>query len=97
MAQLNDDPPAPRPAAPDVERQLRARIAELESLLEARTQTIVGLGARLAELQGNPPPALADRARRAEAALAELQSTKVVRYSALPRRLYGRIGRFLRG
>jgi hypothetical protein len=95
MAQLNDD--APARTDHDVERELRARIAELEALLAARTQTIVGMGARLAELQGNPPPALAERARHAEAALEQLRSTKVVRYTELPRRLYGRIGRFLRG
>ena len=85
------------PVDHDVERQLRARIAELEVLLEARTQTIVGMGARLAELQGNAPPALVERVRQAEDQLQQLRSTKVIRYSAVPRRLYGRIGRFLRG
>lgn len=88
MAQLNE---------PEIELQLRARIAELEALLEARTQTIVGLGARLAELQGNAPPALVERVRVAESQLDQLRNTKVIRYSAVPRRLYGRIGRFLRG
>jgi hypothetical protein len=88
MAQLNEH---------DAERELRARIAQLEALLEARTQTIVGLGARLAELQGNAPPALVERVRVAESQLDQLRSTKVIRYSAVPRRLYGRIGRFLRG
>jgi hypothetical protein len=81
----------------DVERQLRARIAELEALLDARTQTIVGMGARLAELQGDAPPALVERVRVAEDQLQQLRGTKVIRYSAVPRRLYGRIGRFLRG
>lgn len=92
MAQLNDNEPDRT-----VERQLRARIAELEALVEARTQTIVGLGARLAELQGNAPPALADRVRTAEGQLEQLRNTKVMRYTAAPRKLYGRIGRFLRG
>ena len=90
MAQLNDNDL-------DTERALRARVAELEVLLEARTQTIVGLGARLAELQGNAPPALVERARHAEAELQQLRNTKVIRYSEVPRRLYGRIGRFLHG
>ena len=35
MAELN----------PDTERALRARILELEALVEARTEAIVGLGA----------------------------------------------------
>jgi hypothetical protein len=73
------------------ELQLRGRIAELEALLEARTQTIVGLGARIAELQGDAPPALSDRVRQLEAELAQLRATKVLRYSALPRRWYGRL------
>ena len=102
MAQLNDNEldPALVPSfdpALETERALRARVAELEALLEARTQTIVGLGARLAELQGNAPPALVERARHAEAELQQLRSTKIIRYSAIPRRVYGRIGRFLRG
>lgn len=92
MAQLNE-----QQTAQHVEHQLRARIAELEALLDARTQTIVGLGARLAELQGNAPPALVERVRVAEGELAQLRNTKVIRYSNVPRRLYGRVGRFLRG
>ena len=96
MAQLNEHD-LDHATGHDTERELRARVAELEALLEARTQTIVGLGARLAELQGNAPPALVERARHAEAELAQLRNTKVIRYSAVPRRLYGRIGRFLRG
>lgn len=103
MAQLSDHPNAPPDAPPDadldahgVEHQLRARIAELEALVEARTQTIIGLGARLAELQGNAPPALADRVRVAEGELEHLRNSKVMRYSAVPRRLYGLVGRFLR-
>ena len=48
------------------------RVAELEALLDARTQTIVGLGARLAEMQGDAPPAVSDRVRPLEAELAEL-------------------------
>lgn len=98
MAKLNKDTgDTDRPLAHDVERQLRARIAQLEALLEARTQTIVGMGARLAEMQGDAPPALVERVRVAEDQLQQLRGTKVIRYSAVPRRLYGRIGRFLRG
>lgn len=83
------DDPAANAAA--TELHLRARIAELEALLEARTQTIVGLGARLAELQGDAPPALTDRVRQLEAELAQLRATKVLRYSSVPRRWYARL------
>ena len=72
---------------------LRARVAELEQLVEARTQAIVGMGARLAELQGDAPPALAERVKALEAELDLLKRTKVLRYSAVPRRLYGRLRR----
>jgi ribosomal protein L29 len=82
---------------PTTEHELRARIAELEALLEARTQTIVGMGARLAELQGDAPPAIAERLRVAEAELAQLRATKVVRYSAVPRRVYGVVRRTIGG
>ena len=71
-------------------RALRARIAELEALLDARTQAIVGMGARLAELQGDAPPPLAARVRELELELQQLRATKVLRFSAAPRRLYGR-------
>ncbi len=86
MAELT--PPAPELTTAV---QLRARIAELEALLDARTQTIVGLGARISELQGDAPPALADRVRELETELATLRATKVLRYSALPRRWYARL------
>jgi hypothetical protein len=88
----------PRPDA-DLQEQhaLRSRIAELEALLEARTQAIVGLGARLAELQGDAPPSTAARLHETEAQLAELRATKVVRYSAAPRRLYARMRGLVRG
>jgi hypothetical protein len=87
----------PRPDEHLGEQQvLRSRIAELEALLEARTQAIVGLGARLAELQGDAPPSTAARLRAAEAQLAELRATKVVRYSAVPRRWYARMRGLLR-
>jgi hypothetical protein len=78
-------------ARAETELQLRARIAELEALLQARTQTIVGLGARLAELQGDAPPALTERVRALEAELAQLRATKVIRYSSVPRRWYARL------
>ena len=89
----------PPPAGADlaVERALRARVAELEAVVEARTQTIVAMGARLAELQGDAPPALAQRLRDTERRLAELESTKLVRWSALPRRLYAKVRRLARG
>ena len=70
------------------ERALRARILELETLLEARTQAIVGLGAQLAELRGDGSPVMAERLREAERQLAELQATKVMRYTARARRAY---------
>ena len=70
------------------ERALRARILELESLLEARTQAIVGLGAQLAELRGDGSPVMAERLREAERQLAELRGTKVMRYTARARRAY---------
>jgi hypothetical protein len=70
------------------ERALRARILELETLLEARTQAIVGLGAQLAELRGDGSPVMAERLREAERQLAELRGTKVMRYTARARRAY---------
>ena len=85
------------PAEPESERVLRARIAKLEAMVEARTQTIVGLGARLAELQGDAPPAVAEQLRATAAELAELRSTKVIRYSSVPRRMYARVRRAIRG
>ena len=66
------------------ERALRARILELEALVEARTQAIVGLGAQLAEARGDGSPVMADRLREAERQLAELRGTKVMRYTASP-------------
>ncbi len=82
---------------PDTERELRARIAELEAKLDARTQTIVGLGARVAELQGDAPPPLADRVRALEAELAQLRATKLLRYSSVPRRWYANLRGVARG
>ena len=70
------------------ERALRARILELEALLEARTQAIVGLGAQLSELRGDGSPVMAERLREAERQLAELRGTKVLRYTARARRAY---------
>ena len=73
---------------PDTERALRARILELETLVEARTQAIVGLGAQLAEQRGDGSPVMAERLREAERQLAELRSSKVMRYTAPARRAY---------
>lgn len=72
---------------------LRARVAELEALVEARTQTIVGLGARLDELEHGAPPSVAQRVHRLEAELAALRATKVFRWSSAPRRWYRRLRR----
>lgn len=92
MAELKPTQPDTGPdTQADTELRLRARIAELEALLEARTQTIVGLGARLAELQGDAPPALTERVRQLEGELAQLRATKVLRYSAFPRRVYAKL------
>jgi len=91
MAELTSNP------ADELERTLRARIAELEALVEARTQVIVGMGARLAELQGDAPPALTARVREAEEQLVRLRATKVIRYSELPRRVYARLRGLRRG
>jgi hypothetical protein len=49
------------------------------------------MGARLAELDGDAPPALAERLRVVEAELAQVRATKVFRYSVLPRRAYARL------
>ncbi|HEX3087129.1 MAG TPA: hypothetical protein VHQ23_00630 [Ilumatobacteraceae bacterium] len=70
------------------ERDLRARILQLEALVEARTQAIVGLGAQLAELSGDGSPVMAERLREAERQLAELHGTKVMRYTARARQAY---------
>jgi cytosine/adenosine deaminase-related metal-dependent hydrolase len=70
------------------EAALRARIAVLEALVEARTQAIVGLGAQLAELRGDGSPSMAERLRETERQLAELRGTKVLRYTAGARRAY---------
>ncbi len=71
------------------ERALRARILELEAVVEARTEAIVGLGAQLAELRGEGSPMMAERLREAERQLAELRGTKLMRYTARARRAYG--------
>lgn len=78
MAELNSD----------TERELRARILELEALVEARTQAIVGLGAQLAEQRGDGSPVMAERLRDSERQLAELRGSKVMRYTARARRAY---------
>ena len=72
----------------ETERVLRARILQLEALVEARTQAIVGLGAQLAEVRGDGSPVMAERLREAERKLAELHNTKVMRYTARARRVY---------
>jgi hypothetical protein len=78
MAELNTD----------TERVLRTRILELEALLEARTEAVVGLGAQLAELRGDGSPVMAERLRESERQLAELRGTKVMRYTSRARRVY---------
>jgi hypothetical protein len=89
MAKLT--PASTSPADLPAEAALRSRIAELEALLDARTQAIVGMGARLAELNGNAPPALTERLAEAEQRLQQLQATKVIRYTAVPRRIYAKL------
>ena len=84
MAELESSP-----LDPATERALRARILELETLVEARTQAIVGLGAQLAELRGDGSPIMAERLREAERRLDELHGTKIMRYTARARRAYG--------
>lgn len=91
MAQLNDT----RLDA-DTEAQLRARIAELEALVDARTAALVGLAAQLAEHQGSPT-FRRGRLAEAERQLAELRATKVLRYSSTPRRFYAALRRRVRG
>jgi hypothetical protein len=78
------------------EAQLRARIAELEALVESRTTTLVGLAAQLAEHQGSPT-FRRGRLAEAERQLTELRATKLYRYSEIPRRLYARVRRLLGG
>ncbi len=73
---------------PATERELRSRILELEAVVEARTEAIVGLGAQLAELRGDGSPMMAERLRESERQLAELRGTKVMRYTARARRAY---------
>ena len=51
---------------PATERELRSRILELEAVVEARTEAIVGLGAQLAELRGDGSPMMAERLRESE-------------------------------
>ena len=78
------------------EAELRARVAELEALVESRTTTLVGLAAQLAEHQGSPT-FRRGRLAEAERQLAELRATKLYRYSEIPRRLYARVRRLTRG
>ena len=90
MAELRSEPTAHAAAS---ESALRARIAELEALLDARTQAIVGMGARLAELNGSAPPAMTERLAETERQLQQLRATKIIRYSAVPRRIYAKLRR----
>lgn len=75
------------------EPALRARIAELEALLEARAATIVGLAAQLAEHQDGDPTSASARLAEAERHIAALEATKLLRYAARPRRVYGSLRR----
>ena len=99
MAELSGAGPdgaAPDDGADATESALRARIAELEALVEARRLTIVGLAAQLAEFQGSPTFARG-RLAEAERHLAALEATKVIRYSAIPRRAYTKLRRAAAG
>jgi type VI protein secretion system component VasK len=82
-------------SAAETERALRARVAELEARLEARTQVVVTMGARLAEIEGGAPAPVAERLRAVERELEQLRSTKVLRWAAWPRRIYAGIRRRL--
>jgi hypothetical protein len=75
---------------------LRARVAELELQLEARTQTVVTLAQRIRELEGADTSALVQRAHAAQHELDQLRSTKLVRLAAGPRRLYAAMRRWVR-
>jgi uncharacterized coiled-coil protein SlyX len=77
--------------------QLRGRIAELEAQLAAREQVIVTLAARIRELEGGSTAAVVERAHRAETELLQLRSTKVMRLTAGPRQVYGRLRRIAGG
>jgi hypothetical protein len=78
-------------------RALRARVSELEALLDARTQAVVGMGARLAKAHDDSPSLAAVRIAELERELEQLRATKLLRYSAVPRRIYGRVRRFRAG
>ncbi|MFT3853929.1 MAG: hypothetical protein QM733_14480 [Ilumatobacteraceae bacterium] len=89
MAELNDTT-----TSPTGEAELRARIAELEALVESRTAALVGLAVQLAEHQGSST-FRRGRLVEAEQQLAELRATKLIRYSAVPRRWYAALRRML--
>jgi cell division protein FtsB len=86
-----------RTTPPVHEAQLQARIAELEAQLEARTQTIVTLAARISELEGDTTAAVVERAHRAEVELSQLRATKLFRIADRPRRVYARLRGAARG
>src|SRR4051794_1150556 len=100
MAQLSGEAHGDGRATADAARAtddaLRARIAELEALVEARRLTIVGLAAQLTEFQGSPTFARG-RLVEAERHIAALEATKVFRYSAIPRRAYTTLRRAVAG
>ncbi len=79
------------------EQQLRARVAELEALLEARTHTIVSLAATVAELQGTGASTAIGKLRDAERQIEALHNTKLYRYAAVPRRWYATLRETLVG
>lgn len=79
------------------EREMQARIAELEALLEARTHTIVSLAATVAELQGTGASTAIGKLRDAERQIEALHNTKLYRYAAVPRRWYAKLRSVLVG
>ncbi|MDO8392693.1 MAG: hypothetical protein Q7V57_19630 [Actinomycetota bacterium] len=88
MAKLT--PPHQQPAAP-AEAALQARVAELEALLEARTQVIISLHRRIAELEGHEQSGLAERAQHAEDAVRAMEGTTLFRLATLSARLSTRL------
>ena len=72
----------------DTERALRTASSNWRRSSRRARQAIVGLGAQLAELRGDGSPVMAERLREAERQLAELEGTKVMRYTAKARRAY---------
>lgn len=88
MAKLTT--PQKQPAA-GAEATLQARVAELGALVEARTQVIVSLHRRIAELEGHEQSGLAERTQRAEDTVRALEGSRLYRLATLSRRIASRV------